>query len=278
MALESSFMKLDWARTHIDSLNIEIEQFLVENYKVVTDFTNSTLQEGWTLHDGTVFPDVHLFENRLVERTNPPLVRWALMTDDIVNNLRSSLDHMVFELAHFNNDFLTDSQIRRLQFPIYDEEEKFDGNVSSRLYGLPDEIKRYVKSLQMFDEPHSRLYELRDLSNSGKHHTLQIGAVFLDSYSFSNPRRSKNPNLVVTMGNVAGDGTKNVTTISNGMILSPISIFDLQGDRPEDYLIDIKFEIIFIEAPSVEKEVVGVLRDLEIQVGAILEFIRPYGV
>ncbi|MCH7699761.1 MAG: hypothetical protein IH865_12550 [Chloroflexi bacterium] len=100
----------------------------------------------------------------------------ALLTSDLLNNLRSALDHLVFQLAvKCTKDNV--QRPRAVQFPICDFRRRYNGN------GFRDKTKTYLREvrgywtrfekLQPFArrhmDPNRALAILRDLNNPDKH-------------------------------------------------------------------------------------------------------------
>ena len=96
--------------------------------------------------------------------SGPPKVR----TVQIMENLRSALDYIVFELSAKNNPALTRNQT---QFVITDSEEAFDKQSKRMLQYLNEEQRAFVESLQPYRGNHL-IAILRDATNSSKHRGL----------------------------------------------------------------------------------------------------------
>ena len=88
------------------------------------------------------------------------------MIGDIVHNLRSSLDYIVWELAN------PAKRHNRLQFPICDAPEAYGAKAAQvQIKGLDDYDKALIESFQPFKSVDKGRYLslLRDLSNFEKH-------------------------------------------------------------------------------------------------------------
>jgi hypothetical protein len=59
-----------------------------------------------------------------------PLMRWAIMTGDVVHNYRGSLDHLAWRLALLHNHGSEPTHPNWIVFPIHDQRRKF---VASRI-------------------------------------------------------------------------------------------------------------------------------------------------
>lgn len=107
---------------------------------------------------------------------------WYLPIGDIIQNVRSSLDHAVYELTILENN---GEALENTEFPIFEEKDKFFGNKKkggdperkSGLYkirGLSKEAQDCIENLQSYNhrtDPEEKAYIeiLRDLNNIDKH-------------------------------------------------------------------------------------------------------------
>lgn len=99
-----------------------------------------------------------------MNRPTPP--RAARLIGEVVENLRSALDYLVYELACFDSKGIVD----KTQFVITDSEENFRSN-KWHLNGLSGEHIAAIERLQ----PYRGCYWtklIRDISNSDKHRQL----------------------------------------------------------------------------------------------------------
>ncbi|MET4539190.1 hypothetical protein ABIE37_000945 [Arthrobacter bambusae] len=110
-----------------------------------------------------------------VKKNYPQEASWLL--GDIVNNIRSSLDHAVAAVARKKFGFDEDgiSGKKRLQFPIADTPGKL-GRRELR-HWFPDDVINVIEEHQPYmdkDPDLSPLGMLRDLSNMDKHRALMV--------------------------------------------------------------------------------------------------------
>lgn len=127
-----------------------------------------------------------------------PIAPCSLVIGDIVQNLRSALDHLVYELAAAHTNLLTDKEERDSQFPIIgDESLKGDtgnGPVVWKKNALPRQLKCISPSAQSIIEglqPYQLgtsfrnhpLWRLVELSNIDKHRMLHVSAAYAASYA-----------------------------------------------------------------------------------------------
>lgn len=109
-----------------------------------------------------------------VLRSYPEEAPWIL--GDIINNIRSSLDHALAEVARrkFGFDEEGISGKKRLQFPIVDSPGKLGR--SGLRHWFPDDVIDVIEEHQPYsgDPGLSPLGILRELSNMDKHRALMI--------------------------------------------------------------------------------------------------------
>src|SRR2546427_216365 len=95
--------------------------------------------------------------------------RVSLILGDALHNLRSALDHVAFNLVLGT---LTRAQVRKVQFPICDTEERFREEIRKRLPGLRADHCAIMERYQPYHGPHDpkavTLGTLQDLSNTDK--------------------------------------------------------------------------------------------------------------
>ena len=88
-----------------------------------------------------------------------------------MENLRTALDYMIFELSVLNEPNLNE---RVPQFVIADNKSGFEGQAKKRLRYLTDEQKSFVEQIQPY-HGNGTLALLRKLAGRGKHrHLLSI--------------------------------------------------------------------------------------------------------
>lgn len=91
------------------------------------------------------------------------------IVSDIVHNLRSALDNLVFDLAARNQGHEVDNT----QFVIANTRGDFKKQRRSRLKGLTDDQVRIIEQVQPYNG-HDWLRLLADLSNADKHKYLPL--------------------------------------------------------------------------------------------------------
>jgi hypothetical protein len=102
-----------------------------------------------------------------VEQKAPP-GHWPLLAGEAVQNLRSALDHLVYELSGNN---------RRTQFPIFTDRCEFQVLGTRKLKGVSEAKRALIEKSQPYkfmpeDAAHHPLAVLSSLSNLDKHRVL----------------------------------------------------------------------------------------------------------
>src|SRR5216683_2756421 len=130
MPLRDPELKVEWAKKHLDALNA-----------AHVAFTNS---EPYTI---SAEDDLERGHYVLTVKTNSPPFSLALIAGDFISCLRSSLDHLAWQLA-------SDAAKRstRLCFPIHGENSlDVQMSITKQTYGIPEAAISIIKSLQPYN-------------------------------------------------------------------------------------------------------------------------------
>ena len=154
--------KVEWAERHRQLLNAE-----VRNY-----FSQSVPQMMVEMTPGEVF------DQMTVHGPGIPL-EIPLIIGDCLQNLRSSLDYLVWELCEAANSTPTEKH----QFPICVVRKRYQDASGQQLAGVPKAAQAEIEKLQPFNAavPEStELWILNRLTNISKHRRIlvtDLGAV-----------------------------------------------------------------------------------------------------
>jgi hypothetical protein len=99
-------------------------------------------------------------------------MHWPLLAGEAIQNLRSALDHLVYEKSGGKNS---------TSFPIFTDRKEYEEKAPGRLKGVPEEIRAQIAEFQPFrfmpeDARHHPLAQLSSLSNRDKHRVLSTVA------------------------------------------------------------------------------------------------------
>ena len=107
-------------------------------------------------------------------------IEYSVRLGEIVYNLRSALDQLVWQLVHAN--YKTPG--RHNEFPILDDESRFNEAVKSKLKGVSQESSDKIKEMQPFRENDKwdALKTLHSLCNIDKHRSVILPFYSVDRY------------------------------------------------------------------------------------------------
>lgn len=202
----------------------------------------------------------------------------ALAAGDCIHNLRSALDHIIYELScHMRK-----KHVGGTAFPIFINPKDWDAkSFGSRrfktysgcykLRAIPDAARDWIELLQPYkgSDPmywlRDSLLELHKLDITDKHRNLNLVV-------------GKLPNIGVGYG-YDGPALK-VTYVHQGRLKEGTETLLLRFDPTVDLKVDVHpttfFEVVFADSPVEGLEVVPVLRHLIWDVANVLQSIRKY--
>ena len=163
MSLERAIAKVDWASEHLKRLGEVYTAYIKTNpYEFVAD-PNSHFQK-----DGGDW-----FFGNFATRDEKTLSDISLLAGDVISNLRSSLDYLVWELVIANNG----TPARTNAFPICDAVNSFGSDLQQgRLSGVNPAVISLVESMQPYHSGkkchETFFWILHHLSNVNKHRRL----------------------------------------------------------------------------------------------------------
>lgn len=150
------------AREHLEDLKPRVYDLR----ETIRDQVSLTRKPGFhTQPDGTKVRAVIGSFSGPINFPAPPRIRTLI--GEVVQNLRTALDYLVYELARFD----AKRTIGGTQFPIADKEADFEKASTRRLRGLTGEHIAMIRRLQPCDGC-QWTGTLRDLSNPDKHREL----------------------------------------------------------------------------------------------------------
>jgi|GEM_PF-5032147 len=272
-------MKLDWALQQIAELEEEIREFFSDdNYEIVPTFNEHRVSKGFTLWDGFVQPDlIGMWEITLRITKEAPTERWSLLVGDIINNLRSSLDHSVFALAITGSGQEVPPRSSGLKFLICQEKSDFDGKSLNSLLSVPRPAYDFIESVQPFHNTNSVLTTLQKLSNADKHHGVHLAVTFLREFSIFDAKTVGHASVKTTFGYTHDSGEKVVTTLVDGLELTTSIFGTPEVNLAADVQTDAEFEVIFDEDPIASyKVVIELLREIAVEISRILENLKSF--
>ena len=108
-------------------------------------------------------------------------IEYSIRLGEIVYNLRSSLDQLIWQLVHANYK----APNHRNEFPVFDDESHFNNIVSTKLAGVSQQSLAIIKEMQPFlkDDKWSALKAVHSLCNIDKHRSVILPFYMLDRCS-----------------------------------------------------------------------------------------------
>ena len=156
--------KLAWARNHFQIVQNEVIAWVNSKPHEILFESNQEFSKFWLR--------VRLKGER------PDFMRWSLIIGDCVTNLRDTLDHLVYAIAHLPSS-PNPTKRGKAAFVIAPSLKDFNAWSDSRLISVPGGVKDAVLSFQPFKRqtvPHlpPLLKVLADLANGNKHRLLGV--------------------------------------------------------------------------------------------------------
>lgn len=164
--LESARLKRDRAREHIENLKTEQERWGKAHPQPFT----------WVLKED-VRPDRIV---GVIDWVDEPPGYMSTVVGDIVQNLRSSLDHIAWQLVqHGTRVALKPREQQQVQFPIYSTLDEFNANRERRIPGVLGVHESIVRRYQPYERgaalaANHPFAVLEGLSNTDKHRNIHL--------------------------------------------------------------------------------------------------------
>ncbi|MFC2069761.1 hypothetical protein ACFLTB_01120 [Chloroflexota bacterium] len=164
-SLKNPKRKVEWAKEQFDILNTEIINFQKMNPPRITDYED--LQNALYIRQ---------FEIPLID------IRLAIIAGDAISNLRSTLDHIAWQLALTT----TERPLDRTCFPILDKDtSKKMSTFKQVTRDIPTEAVNEIKLLQPYQRGDAYkddiLWKLDKLCNITKHRVIPAQGTAVDS-------------------------------------------------------------------------------------------------
>jgi hypothetical protein len=156
--LDGSRAKIERAGDHLEVLDAALARFIKDG-----GFEVRSEQD----------PDTGEYVGRVLSNRQPPVpppLRLSVLLGDALNNLRSALDYVVWQLA--------ESPSKKNQFPIFDTPEGFESHRERYLCSVPRPLWAKFEAYQPYQGPDRHaLRVLAKLNDVDKHRLLLAGAV-----------------------------------------------------------------------------------------------------
>jgi len=154
--LDGSFLKLRRAKEHFKAVDDAIQGL---KKRKVYRLVGGVVGQGKTRQYLVRF-----------HQSEPLPADLPLIIGDGCSNLRSALDHLIWQLHVLQ----APSFRRNVKFPIWDKESLFDKNAPRDIRDLTDRQRTTIESLQPYRTRQYGLSLLRDANDTDKHRLMQI--------------------------------------------------------------------------------------------------------
>lgn len=167
--LDGPRLKVVRAREHLEALQDHESRFFLESdpYSITQDFDRKA---GKRIY-------------RIAVLKNPPLRRFAALIGDCVHNLRSALDHLVWQLSEDSSGAAERDTIT--QFPIFRYEGLYESSGLRQVARVGERAASVIRLLQPFHHDQPLLHPLwfvHDLDIRDKHRELAVSAATTSGY------------------------------------------------------------------------------------------------
>lgn len=251
MHLKSStqrvLLKADWAKEHLTDLEEEVTGWLEANRDIVGCDTDS--QSGEKTY-------------KIVNLNNLP-ERIPLLIGDVIQNLRSCLDHLTWALAGGSAP-----NARNVIFPVSEAPEQYMSAVAKRVGHVGADVRDKFERLESHKGGQGQiLWELASLSNIDKHRLLIATGLSLKS----RPLRFTPSGESIANREV---GTVLPVAVPPNIVAHPgQELFRDPAYFKEDESLNVTFDVAFDEA-AVRGEPFSVIAFLQDATNAVVEVAR----
>ena len=165
-------------------------------------------------------------------RAEPVPVEIAMISGDILHNLRSALDHLAYQLFMVGTGGVGDP--RHVYFPIFDDAAKYKTGAGGKVKGMRQDAVDAIDAIKPYKGGNDTLWRLHKLDNIDKHRLLiTVGA----SFSNFNVGQHLGPKFAEMMK-------------AQGLPMSPMPDLYIS---PTDRMFPLKVgDELFIDAPDAE--------------------------
>jgi hypothetical protein len=191
----------------------------------------------------------------------------ALTIGDCVHNLRSALDHLIWQLVLANRKIPHRSNM----FPICRTSEEFEKRINqNRLKGVYPNAQKAIERLQPYTTGDDILQVVSDLDNADKHRTLLVAICLVTKQEY----RIKHP----ATGDVICYGATIGSRIRDGSLI--LGINPTAASIPDNPIIESERDSLIVfneDPPSRDREVVPTLEAAISYVElAVIPSLRPW--
>lgn len=253
----------------LEGVNAKLQRAQDEIERLAKDIADSCEAQR-SLFSEELCPDVG--DKIWVFRGETPIVpiEYSVRLGEVVYNLRSALDQLVWQLVHAN--YKTPG--RHNEFPILDNESRFNDVANSKLKGVSQESSDKIKEMQPFreNEEWDALKTLHSLCNTDKHRSVILPHYMLDRCSVRIFGRG-DPTVKPHVRSLCSSAERELKT---DMVVYSIQPLDLKCEI--NLFVDMKLSGSgrfdpkkYLDIESDEQQVILILKDCLSTVGAVVD-------
>jgi hypothetical protein len=161
-------LRLVRAAQQLEQLQGDIDEFFTRDRRVVERGADENIRQVSRIHHDPI----------------PLPLMWSVRIAEIVHNVRSALDHLVWQLVIRKTG--EQPMIDRIEFPVVETLRGFERRAGRHLTGVGAKERAIIKSVQPFETggaARSPLWQLRQLSNWTKHSDVRLAPVRINCAS-----------------------------------------------------------------------------------------------
>jgi hypothetical protein len=158
----SAKVRIDRAKKHLNDLEAEIDQFFAKNpYTPIVEPDPDGVHQIHKLKFTQRFPFI-----------------WRILSTEIVEHLRSALDHATWATVYLKTG---NPNLEQAAFPFAKTATDLDNSMRRRSKDVPTEIQALLRTFQPYEGGNDILYFLNNLCNLSKHALITfMGVTALD--------------------------------------------------------------------------------------------------
>jgi hypothetical protein len=261
VSLHGPRSKVDRAKEHIGDLEAVIQEFFQTGpYKITVKDNPETDRREWIVDEVADLP-----------------ARLALITGDAVHNLRSALDHLIWQLVIANGG---EPDEMRTEFPVWRDKTKFEAGKPGNAKGISKGALKVFYGLKPYKGGNEALWLLSRLDIIDKHRLVLAVGTGYQSLEYNIGAQFRALAVEAPSGNWPTDVPDIILPIlpAERYPIEPgVAVFGVPlGDTSHDD-VKFRFEIAFEESDVREGEpVLKVLGELAGFVNEVIDLFAPH--
>lgn len=169
--LDGIRVKIQRTQEHIRNLYLDVDRVFNSDPRPYTLIQNLNSQSG--RYELTI---------RQYRAVDVDLLRFSVVAGEIIHHLRSSLDHLVWQLIIANGQDPSSFTYPLPEFPIFSRQDKYESSGVAKIKGVSKSAMAIIQSHQPYNGGDYRgnyLWIIHEMNNADKHRLLNV--VFTDA-------------------------------------------------------------------------------------------------